>query len=80
MILVQTHASWLAEKGLSVTGFVHPKRIYRNNTARVGDVLVLTKPLGMGILTTAIKADLLELGVIEKVADFGTTTTRLRRL
>ena len=54
--------------GLSVTGFVHPQRIYRNNTARVGDVLVLTKPLGMGILTTAIKADLLESCVIEKVA------------
>jgi len=54
--------------GLSVTGFVHPKRIYRNNTARVGDVLILTKPLGMGILTTAIKADLLELSVIEKIA------------
>lgn len=54
--------------GLSVTGFVHPQHIYRNHTARVGDVLVLTKPLGMGILTTAIKADLLELGVIEKVA------------
>lgn len=54
--------------GLSVTGFVHPARIYRNNTARVGDVLVLTKPLGMGILTTAIKADLLEISAIEKVA------------
>ena len=54
--------------GLSVTGFVHPQKIYRNNTVRVGDILVLTKPLGMGILTTAIKADLLEIGVIEKVA------------
>lgn len=55
--------------GLSVTGFVHPGKIYRNNTLRVGDVLVLTKPLGMGILTTAIKADMLENSVIEKVAD-----------
>jgi len=54
--------------GLSVTGFVHPKKIYRNNTPRVGDVLVLTKPLGMGILTTAIKADMLEDTVVEKVA------------
>lgn len=45
--------------GLSVTGMVHPERFWRNNTPRVGDVLVLTKPLGMGILTTAIKADLL---------------------
>ena len=54
--------------GLSVSGFVHPKRIYRNNTPRIGDMLILTKPLGMGILTTAIKADMLELSVIEKVA------------
>ena len=54
--------------GLSVTGFVHPQKIYRNNTPRVGDVLILTKPLGMGVLTTAIKADLLEAKVVEKVA------------
>jgi len=54
--------------GMSVTGFVHPKKIYRNNTPRIGDVLILTKPLGMGILTTAIKADLLESSVVEKVA------------
>lgn len=54
--------------GMSVTGFVHPQKIYRNNTPRIGDVLILTKPLGMGILTTAIKADMLENSVIEKVA------------
>ncbi|MBP9613354.1 MAG: selenide, water dikinase SelD [Sulfurospirillum sp.] len=54
--------------GMSVTGFVHPKKIYRNNTPRVGDVLILTKPLGMGILTTAIKADMLDEKVVEKVA------------
>lgn len=46
--------------GLSVTGLVHPNKIYRNNTAKIGHVLVLTKPLGMGILTTAIKRDLLD--------------------
>ena len=45
--------------GLSVTGMIHPDKIYRNNTAKIGHVLVLTKPLGMGILTTAIKRDLL---------------------
>jgi len=53
---------------MSVTGFVHPKKIYRNNTPRIGDVLILTKPLGMGILTTAIKADMLKNSVVEKVA------------
>ncbi|WP_314059314.1 selenide, water dikinase SelD [uncultured Vagococcus sp.] len=39
--------------GLSVTGTVHPQKILRNNGAQVGDVLVLTKPLGVGIITTA---------------------------
>ena len=54
--------------GLSVSGFVHPDKIYRNNTPRVGDVLILTKPLGMGILTTAIKADMLSSESVQKIA------------
>jgi len=41
--------------GLAVTGVVHPDRIWTNGGAKVGDVLVLTKPLGSGILTTAAK-------------------------
>lgn len=41
--------------GLAVTGTIHPDRIITNAGARVGDVLVLTKPLGSGIATTAIK-------------------------
>src|SRR5690625_4492859 len=44
--------------GLSVTGLVHPERYYKNTGARPGDVLVLTKPIGVGILTTALKKDL----------------------
>ncbi len=43
--------------GLAVTGRVHPQRILRNCDARPGDALVLTKPLGTGILTSARKAD-----------------------
>lgn len=39
--------------GLSVTGTVHPQKILKNNETQVGDVLVLTKPLGVGIITTA---------------------------
>ncbi len=54
--------------GLSVSGFIHPERIYRNNTPREGDLLILTKPLGMGVLTTAIKADKLERSAIPRVA------------
>lgn len=52
--------------GLSVTGFVHPKSIIRNNTALIGHKLILTKPIGMGILTTAIKRDLLDLDLIKE--------------
>lgn len=44
--------------GLAVTGFVHPDRILTNSGARPGDVLLLTKPLGIGVLTTAHKGDL----------------------
>jgi selenide,water dikinase len=43
--------------GLSVTGVVHPQRIFTNAAARPGDKLVLTKPLGTGFVTTAHKAD-----------------------
>ncbi len=45
--------------GLSVTGFVDPDQIWTNSGAQVGDILFLTKPLGMGVLSTAIKADLI---------------------
>lgn len=41
--------------GLAVMGTVHPERVIRNRDGRVGDQLVLTKPLGTGIITTAIK-------------------------
>ena len=44
--------------GLAVTGFVHPDRVLTNSGAKPGDVLVLTKPLGVGVLTTAAKADM----------------------
>ena len=42
--------------GLSVTGTVHPERLVTNGSARKGDLLILTKPLGTGIINTAIKA------------------------
>ena len=45
--------------GLAVTGFVHPDRVLTNSGARPGDMLLLTKPLGIGVLTTAQKAELL---------------------
>lgn len=44
--------------GLAVTGFVHPDKILTNSGAKPGDVLLLTKPLGIGILSTAHKGEL----------------------
>jgi selenide,water dikinase len=43
--------------GLSVTGIVHPKRMWTNAGAKPGDALILTKPLGSGVITTALRAD-----------------------
>jgi selenide,water dikinase len=51
--------------GLAVTGFVEEDRVVRNAGARTGDALVLTKPLGVGILTTALKRDLVSEDEIE---------------
>jgi selenide,water dikinase len=45
--------------GLSVTGIVHPEKLVRNDSGRDGDVLILTKPLGTGILTTARRNDVI---------------------
>jgi len=41
--------------GLSVTGTVHPSRILRNNTCQIGDKIILTKPLGVGLVTASYK-------------------------
>ncbi|HEX9145753.1 MAG TPA: selenide, water dikinase SelD, partial [Candidatus Binatia bacterium] len=41
--------------GMAVTGVIHPDKIFRNVGARDGDALILTKPLGTGIITTALK-------------------------
>jgi selenide,water dikinase len=53
--------------GLAVTGLVHPEKILTNATARPGDVLILTKPLGLGILTTAIKRGMVDEATVEEV-------------
>ena len=53
--------------GLSVTGVVHPDKVLTNAGAKVGDVLILTKPLGTGIINTAIKGGLASVEAIEKV-------------
>lgn len=53
--------------GLAVTGFVHPKKLWTNSGAQPGDVLILTKPLGVGILTTSAKADMVDAAVMERI-------------
>ena len=62
--------------GLSVTGFVHPDRLLTNSGAKPGDVLFLTKPLGVGILTTAAKAELLEPEELRRVTVLMTTLNK----
>ena len=53
--------------GLAVSGFVHPEKVWTNSSAKPGDALILTKPLGVGILTTGIKADMVEPEVKDRV-------------
>ena len=62
--------------GLSVTGFVEEDKVVRNAGAKVGDALVLTKPLGNGILTTALKKDLVSEVEIEDAIE---TATKLNK-
>ncbi len=55
--------------GLSVTGLVHPEKVLTNKTAKTGDTLILTKPIGTGILATAVKG---------KIADEQATTALIK--
>jgi selenium donor protein len=59
--------------GLAVTGVVHPDRIVRNSTAQPGDALVLTKPLGVGIISTAVKRGLADEALAREVAELMAT-------
>lgn len=53
--------------GLAVSGFVHPKKVLTNSGAKPGDCLILTKTLGIGIITTAAKAGLVEEALLDRV-------------
>lgn len=55
--------------GLSVTGIVHPDKIYKNIGAQPGDMLLITKPIGVGIQTTAIKRNRLTKEQISRVTE-----------
>ena len=62
--------------GLSVTGFIHPDRVLTKKNLREGDCLVLTKPLGTGIINTAIKGGLVSTEIIERVTRLMATLNR----
>ncbi|QDU23993.1 selenide, water dikinase SelD [Urbifossiella limnaea] len=62
--------------GLAVTGTVHPERVLSNAGAQPGDALILTKPLGLGIITTAAKNDRDSRGAITEAIGVMTTINR----
>lgn len=65
--------------GLAVTGFVHPDRMLTNSGAKPGDVLLFTKPIGIGILTTAAKADMLTPELEKRMTDLMMTLNKAAR-
>lgn len=62
--------------GMVAIGEAHPDRLIKNSTARPGDVLILTKPLGIGVITTALKADAAPPSVIARSVAVMTTLNR----
>ncbi len=65
--------------GLAVTGFVHPDKFYKNCGAKPGDVLFLTKPLGIGVLTTGMKAEMVSDEMQQTVTRLMTTLNKSAR-
>ena len=65
--------------GLAVSGFVHPQKVLTNSNARPGDVLILTKPLGVGIITTGAKADMVDQAVMERIYNQMATLNKTAR-
>jgi selenide, water dikinase len=62
--------------GMAVTGTVHPDRMMRNSTARAGDALYLTKPVGGGVASTAAKRGVAAPGLVDAAIDVMTTLNR----
>lgn len=62
--------------GLSVTGIVHPNKILTNAKAKVGDQLVLTKPLGTGIISTALKGGMASEDAVKRMVESMITLNR----
>jgi len=62
--------------GLAITGVIHPDKIIRNNGSKLGDVLVLTKPLGIGMITTGIKQGKTPPELEKKIAEIMSTLNK----
>ena len=62
--------------GLSVMGLVHPNKILKNHGCKVGDALILTKPLGSGVINTAIKAEFASSEIYEEAVKVMTTLNK----
>ena len=65
--------------GLAVSGFVHPEKVLTNSNAKPGDVLILTKPLGVGIITTGAKADMVDEDVMKRIYKQMATLNKVAR-
>ena len=63
--------------GLSVTGFVHPEKIQKNYGAKEGDILIITKQVGTGVVSTAAKVDMASKEACEEAIKVMTTLNRL---
>jgi selenide,water dikinase len=59
--------------GMAVTGTIHPDRLLRNSTARAGDALFLTKPVGGGVCSTAAKRGVAPAGLVDRAVEVMTT-------
>jgi len=62
--------------GLSVTGIIHPKQVVLNTGAEAGDRLILTKPLGTGIISTALKGNMADEATVAKITGAMATLNR----
>ncbi len=62
--------------GLAVTGVIHPSKVVHSNTARPGDILILTKPIGTGIISTAIKRGAASKSAVSSIVKSMTTLNR----
>jgi len=63
--------------GLAVVGITNPQKVIYNNTPEIGDTLILTKPLGVGIVSTALKGEIAEKEVVDKAVHWMTKLNKL---